>query len=153
MAKIKNPRKGFQFSLSFPKHPINTYLCQKVTLPDLEIEEVEHGDLNRSVKTAGRATIGRLVIEKLMTTSGSDTWAHDWLMSCQDIILGGGNVPSTYWETVVVNELAEDGTTVLNSHTYEEVWPCKINGLELDRTSSDNTIEHVEFSVGTIDKV
>ncbi len=153
MAKVKNPRKNFLFSIQFPKHPINTYLCQKVTLPDIEIEQVTHGDVNRDVKTAGRVSISNLVLEKLITTAGSDTWLHDWLMSCQDILLGGGLPPSYYWETVVVSELAEDGTTVLNQHIMTEVWPCKITGLDLDRTSSENTVEKAEFSVGTIDKV
>jgi hypothetical protein len=153
MAKVKNPRKNFLFSIQFPKHPINTYLCQKVTLPDIEIEQVTHGDVNRDVKTAGRISVSNLVLEKLITTAGSDTWLHDWLMSCQDILLGGGLPPSYYWETVVVSELAEDGTTVLNQHIMTEVWPCKITGLDLDRTSSENTVEKAEFSVGTIDKV
>ena len=152
MAKVKNPRKNFLFSIQFPKHPINTYLCQKVTLPDVEVEQVTHGDINRDVKTAGRVSIGNLVMEKLMTTAGSDTWVFDWLMSCQDILLGGGLPPSYYWETVVVSELAEDGATVLNTHIYDEVWPCKISGLDFDRTSSENTIEKVEFSVGTVEK-
>lgn len=153
MAKIKNPRKSFLFSISFPTHPINTYLAQKVTLPDVEVEKVSHGDLNRDVKTAGRVTVGDLIIEKLSTTGGSDTWAFDWLSACQDMLLGGGNVPSDYWTTMVVKELAEDGETVLNEWVLSEVWPCKINGLEFDRTSSENTVEHAEFSVGTIDKL
>lgn len=151
-AKVKNPRKVFLFSLTFPKHPINTYLFQKCTLPDIEIEQVAHGDINRDVKTAGRVTIGNLIVEKLSTTSGSDTWLHDWLYSCQDHIVGGGLTPSEYWETVIVNELAEDGVSVINTHLFEEVWPCKVNGVELDRMSSDNTIESIEFSVGTADK-
>ena len=151
-AKIKNPRKKFLFSLTFPKHPINAYLCQKVTLPDISIDQVEHGDINRDVKTAGRVTVGNLKVEKLKSTSGSDTWVWDWLMSCQDMITGGGLVPSDYWETMEVSELAEDGSTVLNVHTFTEVWPCKIEGLEFDRTASENTIESIEFSVGTVDQ-
>ena len=149
-AKVKNPRKKFLWSITFPKHPINTYLFQTCTLPDIEIEQVAHGDINRDVKTAGRVTIGNLIVEKLMTTSGSDTWLHDWLYSCQDHIVGGGLVPSQYWETVIVNELAEDGVSVLN--LFEEVWPCKVNGQELDRMASENSIESIEFSVGTADK-
>ena len=39
-----------------------------------------------SVKTAGRVTVGNLVVEKLLTTAGSDTWLQDWLYSCQDMI-------------------------------------------------------------------
>lgn len=151
-AKVKNPRKKFLFSINFPLHPINPYLCQKCTLPDITIDQVSHGDVNRDVKTAGRVTIGNLVVEKLVTTSGSDTWIWDWLFSCQDHILSGGLVPNDYWETMAVSELAEDGKTVLNTHILTEVWPCKINGLEFDRTASENTIESIEFSVGTIDK-
>lgn len=152
MAKIKNPRKNFLFGIVFPKHPINTYLCQRVQLPDVEIEQVSHGDINRDVKTAGRVSVSNLVVDKLITTSGSDTWAFDWLQACQDMTLGGGLVPSQYWEDVIVLELAEDGVTVLNTHHYSEVWPCKISGLEFDRTSSENTVETVEFSVGTVNK-
>ena len=70
----------------------------------------------------------------------------------QDMIAGGGLVPSQYWENVIVNELAEDGVSVLNTHLFEEVWPCKITGLDLDRMASENTIESIEFSVGTVDK-
>lgn len=152
-AQVKNPRKKFNFSISFPKHPLNPYLCQKVNLPDIEIEQVTHGDINRDVKTAGRVTIGNLTVEKLLVTSGSDTWALDWLYACQDHINGGGLVPEQYWEEMVVNELAEDGVSIIQSWIFTEVWPCKITGLELDRTSSDNTIEVIEFSVGTIDKL
>ena len=152
-AKVKNPRKTFLYSITFAKHPVNSYLCQKATLPDIEIEEVSHGDVNRDVKTAGRVKSGDLVIEKLLTTSGSDTWAHDWLMACQDHLAGGGLVPSEYWETMTVNELAEDGKSVLNSWLLDEVWPKKINGIEFDRTASENSIEHIEFSVGTCDKI
>ena len=151
MAKVKNPRKVFNFSIKFPKHPINSYLCQKVTLPDIEVEQVNHGDVNHDVKTAGRVSISNLIVEKLSTTSGSDTWIHDWLMSCQDIILGGGNVPDTYKVTCIVCELAEDGVSALNTHIYNGVWPCKFTGTELDRNSSENIIEKVEFSVDTGD--
>ena len=151
-AKVRNPRKSFQYSIIFPKHPINSYMAQKVTLPDVEVEEVTHGDINRDVKTAGRIKVGDLSIEKLCTTSGSDTWAFDWLSSCQDMLVGGGLVPSQYWETIIVNELAEDGVSILNSWILDEVWPKKISGLELDRKSSDNTIDHITFSVGTCDK-
>ena len=140
-AKVKNPRKKFLWSISFPKHPINTYLFQTCQLPDIEIDQVAHGDVNRDVKTAGRVTVGNLVVEKLLTTAGSDTWLQDWLYSCQDMIARGG-----------LNELAEDGVSVLNTWLLEEVWPCKVTGLDLDRMASENTIENIEFSVGTCDK-
>lgn len=87
------------------------------------------------------------------TTSGSDTWLWDWLMSVQDMLLGGGLTPSQYKETVLINELAEDGVSILNSWTCTGVWPCKVNGQDLDRMSSDNTLEELEFSVDTCEKL
>ena len=151
-AIIPNPRKTFNWSISFPTHPINAFLCQRVTLPEKEIEAVSHGDTNHDIKTAGRITFSNLIVEKLSTTSGSDTWFHNWLYSCQDPIIGGGLTPSAYKETMIVQELAEDGVTVLNTHILEGVFPVKGGGEELDRTSSDNIIEHLEFSVDTMDK-
>lgn len=152
-AKVKNPRKVFLWQIVFVKHPINPYLFQGVDMPEISLEQVSHGDINRDVKTAGRATIGNMTARKLETTSSSDTWIWDWLMSCQDHHLGGGLTPSEYWETVIVNELAEDGVSILNSWTMSELWPVRINGKTLDRMSSDNTIDEIEFSVGTIDKL
>lgn len=153
VAKVKNPRKKFLWQLVFIKHPINPYLFQSVTLPEINVEQVSHGDINRDVKTGGRVTVGNLVATKLETTSGSDTWLWDWMGSVQDMVLGGGLVPSQYWEQVQVNELAEDGVSILNSWLLSEVWPTKLNGQELDRMSSDNTMEEIEFSVGLVEKL
>ena len=152
-AKVKNPRKKFLWQITFVKHPLNPYLFQEVSIPEIEIEQVSHGDINRDVKTGGRITVGNLVCRKLESTSGSDTWLWDWLMSVQDLILGGGLTPSEYWETVRVDELAEDGVSILNSWICEEVWPSKVNSQDLDRMSSDNTLEEIEFSVGTVNKL
>lgn len=152
-AKVKNPRKVFLWQIVFVKHPINPYLFQSVDLPEVTIEQTSHGDINREVKTAGRVLTGNATARKLETTSGSDTWLWDWLKSCQDDILGGGLTPPEYWETVIVNELAEDGVSILNSWTWNEVWPTRVNGKTLDRMSSDNTIDEIEFSVGTCDKI
>lgn len=152
-AKIKNPRKKFLWGIQFINHPINQYLFQKVGVPDKSLEQVKHGDINRDVKTAGRVEIGNLTAEKLETTSGSDTWIWDWMDSIQSTALGGGLSPSQYWEKVLVTEYAEDGTSVLNQWICEEVWPMKLNGRALERMSSDNTIDSIEFSVGDINKI
>ena len=152
-AKVKNPRKKFLWQIIFVNHPVNAYLFQNVTLPEITVEEVAHGDINRDVKTGGRIQIGTMTANKLETTSGSDTWLWDWIMSVQDVRLGGGLTPPEYWEKVMVNELAEDGVSILNSWIMEEVWPTRINGQELDRMSSDNTLEDIEFSVGVVDKL
>ncbi len=153
MAKIKNPRKKFLWSIQFIDRPINPYLFQKIDIPEKDIEEVTHGDVNRDVKTGGRVTIGPMTAEKLLTTSGSDTWLWDWMSSVQDTKLGGGLTPLEYWEKVIVSELAEDGKSVINQWLCEEVWPKKLNGQPLERMSSENSIETIEFSVGNITKI
>ena len=152
-AKVKNPRKKFLWQITFAEHPVNSYLFQSVEIPEVSVEQVSHGDINRDVKTPGRVSVGNLVAKKLETTDGSDTWLWDWLMACQDLLVGGGLPPASVWSECIVNELAEDGTTIINSWVCTEVWPCKLNGQELDRMSSDNTIEDIEFSVGTIEKL
>ena len=152
-AKVKNPRKKFLWSIKFVKHPLNPYLFQNIQLPEITVEQVNHADINRDVKTAGRISVGNMTCEKLKTTDGSDTWLWDWLMSCQDLLLGGGLTPSEYFETAIVSELAEDGKSVLNSWYVDEIWPTRLNGIDLDRAASENTIESIEFSVGTMAQV
>ena len=95
-AKVKNPRKKFLWQVTFIKHPINSYLFQKVNLPEKSIEQVKHGDVNRDVITAGRISMGNMTMEKMETTSGSDTWLWDWMSSVQDEVLGGGLTPQEY---------------------------------------------------------
>ena len=152
-AKVRNPRKKFLWSITFIKHPINPYLFQKVTIPGTTVEQVPHGDTNHSVKTAGRVEYSNLQCERLETTSGSDTWLSDWIASIADPVLGGGLSPDDYYETVKIDELAEDGKSILNSWICEGVWPTKLNDQDLDRMSSDNTMESIEFSVNSCYKI
>lgn len=153
MAQISNPRKSFNFSIQIAPAPINPFLAQKVDLPEITIEQVEHGDTNHDIKTAGRVKLGNINISKIMTTSGSDNYMFDWAYSCQDAIIGGGLIPSQYKRIVIITELAEDGTSVLNTWVGMGCWPTKINGMTLDRLSSDNSIEQVELSVDKIEKL
>lgn len=152
-AHVKNPRKVFLWQVTFVKHPINSYLFQSCTIPERTVEQVTHGDINRDVKTAGRISYGNLMLNKLETTSGSDTWLWDWMLSCQDEHLGGGLIPTQYWETIKIDELAEDGTSVINSWLLFECWPTRLGGQELDRMRSDNTMETIEISVGSVEKL
>lgn len=153
MANITNPRKDFNFSIQIVPLPINPFLFQKLKLPDIDISQVKHGDTNYDVKTAGRVEVGNLEIEKLMTTSGADNYFYDWALSCQDVVVGGGLVPDMYKRTVLINELAEDGTSILNTWVYTGAWPTKINGQTLDRMSTNNSIESVTLSVDRSEKV
>jgi phage tail-like protein len=147
MANISNPRKKYNWTIAFPGFALEPFLVQNVEIPDREIEVVEHGDTNYDVKTGGRVKLGMLTLEKIMTTSGSDGYFEGWMAMINDSFTGGGSTPTTYKRTIVVTELAEDGTTALNIWTMTGCWPSKRNGLALDRTESDNTIESLEICV------
>ena len=145
MAMIENPRKEFNFSIFTPG--LNPFLAQKVTLPDWEVDEVAHGDTNYDVKTGGRAKFGSLTIEKISVATAPDNWIWLWIRQIQDVFLGGGQLPSTYKRTIEIHEYSTDGITILNRHVLYGVWPKKINGKELNRMGSDNTLEKIEFAV------
>lgn len=153
MAQISNPRKAFNFTIQIAPMPINPFLAQKVTVPEITIEQVEHGDTNHDIKTAGRVVYGNIIINKIMTTSGSDNYMFDWAYSCQDAIIGGGLVPAQYKRVVTITELAEDGTSALNTWVGIGAWPTKINNMELDRQSSENSIESIELSIDRLEKL
>lgn len=153
MAKFANPRKKFNWSIQITPDPINPFMFQKVTLPDAEITQDKHGDTNHDIKTAGRVDYGNIVCEKLMPSDAKDVYLWSWFEACQSSVIGGGLPPSGYKKTITVTEFAEDGITVLNTWIALGVWPTRLNGLELDRSQSDNSIETVEFSVDKLKKV
>ena len=153
MAKIANPRKSFNFTITIVGIPFDAFLAQKVSIPEIEAEVVEHGDTNHDIKTAGRVKYGMINIEKIITTSGPDNYFYDWLDSCQSAVLGGGLTPTLYKRDIVISEFAEDGATVINTYTCFGCWPSKIAAQDQSRTESDNTVENIDLCVDVIVKV
>lgn len=145
MAEINNPRKTFHFSILIAG--LNPFLAQEVTTPDVDTEQVHHGDTNFDVKTAGRVKIGNAHINKISTAYLPDNWVWLWHLQCMNTTTGGGLIPALYWRDIIVTEFAIDGRTVINTHTWLNCWPTKINGYEFKRMESANTIEKIELSV------
>lgn len=145
MAKINNPRKEFNFQISIAG--LNPFLCQEVKLPDEEFDMVSHGDTNFEVKTAGQKKIGQLSITKIFPVDFPDNAIRSWAADIQDTQTGGGQLPSEYKRTVLVQEFANDGVTVVEQHEYDGVWPQKLNGKSFNRKSSENTTQSIEFCV------
>lgn len=145
MAHVANPRKQFQFTILIAG--MNPFLCQKLSLPDTEVDVVEHGDSNYKVKTGGMKTYGTLKMDKLSSANAPDNYFWEWIMSVQNEFLGGGVLPQIYKREITVMQLGTDGQTIINEWTWEGAWPFKINGIELSRLSSENTIESIEFQI------
>ena len=152
MAEFNNIRKKFNWSITLTNSTIGSFLFQKVTLPDQEIEQVEHGESNHSVKTPGRVTVGNMICEKLMPSDAGDARIWAWFDACQSSSLGGGEPAANVKHSAILQELNEDGSIILNEWQIEGIWPARLPGMEFDRSSSDNTIENIEFSVDTIAK-
>lgn len=159
MASITNPHKQFQFDIDIAG--MDTMLAQKVTLPSPELDVAEHGDRNYIVKTAGIMKYDTLKVEKISwggnlyrgenispsaSLSGQgNIW--QWVHNIQNVYAGGGALPSEYKATVTVTKYGTDGHTKLGTWRLDGCWPSKINGVELSRVDSENTIESVEFQV------
>lgn len=148
MAKVPNPRKQFQFNIILPG--LNPFLAQDVKLPDNEFDRAEHGDTNYDVKTAGKRKVGDLSVSKIMQAASIDSYFYAWADRIQNFLSGGGELPSQYKVSAIIEEYSNDGVTVICRHVLNGVWPMKINGVELSRKGSENTIQALEFSVDTI---
>lgn len=143
MAQIANTRKVFNFQIEIDG--INQFEVQKCTVPEGEIEVVEHGDTNHNVGTGGKIKFGNMVFEKLRPLPTTDTWAWDWLKRVQDAETGGGELPENYKKTVIVKEMSTNNTTTVNRFICEGVFPTKCSQTDFDRMSSDNIIETITF--------
>ena len=146
MANFSNPRKKFQWRVSFASLKGNEFEFQRVTLPDIELDVVEHGEINSPVKTPGMVHFSNLVCEKLKPNNANDNALRVWIHSIQNAMLGVG-LPIDVAKDSDTIELVDELGITTEKHIVDGIWPCKINGLELDRMSSDNVIETIEFAV------
>jgi phage tail-like protein len=145
MAEIANPHKKFQFSVFI--FGINPFLFQKLTTADRELDQIEHGEGNHLVKTAGLVKLGNVVVDKIDNASIPEKIMWGWINSIQNEFTGGGLIPEAYKKAIQIQKLSTNMRTPIKTWNYIGAWPCKINGVELDRVSSENTIETIEFSV------
>lgn len=150
MAMVENPRKNFNFSIIV--EGMNPFLAQEVEIPEIEIEPVMHGDTNHDIKTAGRVKIGMIKIRKLSTAQAPDNLFWDWMKSIQNVFLGGGTIPAFYKRTIVIEQFGTDGISVINVHIFTGCWPTKRAAISLNRTTSENTIEEIDFCVDKLDQ-
>ncbi len=175
MAKNYNPRKKFNFSVEIVGAPIDPFLVQSVEIPEREIEVVEHGETNHSIKTGGRVSFGMIILEKIFTTdlsAAAHTYFEDWMEFIQNPAIGGGAAPfpntatptSGYKRDIIITEFPESGIavnqatgiptgTVLQAWTCKGCWPSKRDAIDLNRNESDNTIEKIELCTDYIVKL
>jgi len=132
------------------------FSVQTATMPEETVEPVEHGLGNSRIKTAGQYIAGDATLERIIpATDNADSrlvnrFFRDWQRLAQNPISGGGKDPLQYKWGVLVEELANDGITVLNSYYLNGAWPTKINGRAYSRTESNNVVESVDLSTDVV---
>ena len=143
MVQIDNPRKQFQFNIIIPG--LNPFLAQTAKLPDIDFDVTEHGDVGYMVKTAGLARLGKFTVEKIVDSMGNDQFIWDWARQIFNFMGKSRQIPSAYKRMGLVEQYGNDGLVVVKNWPLIGIWPSKINGTEFSRTSSENTIESIEF--------
>jgi hypothetical protein len=147
-AKVPNPRKQFQFNVIIPG--LDPFLVQEVKTPDTDFDVATHGDAGYEIKTAGLRKVGTLTIMQIQRADIVDYFMRDWANRILNYITGGGTPPSLYKVSIIVEEFGNDGISVIDRHIYNGCWPMKINGKELKRMGSENTMRTIEFSVDDV---
>lgn len=151
MAQIANPKKAFNFGLIVAG--LNPYAVQQVNIPDVEIDVVEHGDTNHNIKTAGKVSYGNITLTKLRPMGIADNWVWTWIQSIQNVDTGGGLLPSQYKRDLDIVQYGYDNRTVTDRWEIDGAWPVRVNNMNLDRATSENSMESVELSVDKSVKV
>lgn len=143
---VPNARKVYNFKIEILGLS-EQFECQKVTFPEMSIDQVKHGDANYDVKTAGRFNIENIKIEKLKRMPGTEIFGWLWLMQAQNPQAGGGGLAQNYYRTIVIRELGPSGLFAVNTWTFDGCWVCKVGQTEFSRTESANIIQTLEISV------
>lgn len=151
IANPVNPRKKFNWSIEF--EGLEPALAQKVTLPELSIEEATHGAANIMIKTGGMVTVGEMEVNKLMFMNKNEAWAYNWFKQVSNHELGTMGVPAQYKRSGYVIHYQPNMTTILEKWQLTGVWPKQLSFEELDRTSSENLVEKITFAVDSIIRI
>lgn len=135
-----------QFAFVLEAEGIDQFEVQEVTTPDLTIEEVEHGEGNKKVRTPGMVTIGDLTLSRLKKSDTADYNVMQWFEQVQNARTGTGSTPDLYLRNVVLRQQDNAGNTIY-TWEFKECWIKQISGTTHSATTSDNVIEEVVMVV------
>jgi phage tail-like protein len=150
MSITGNILKSYDWILELDGLP--KFSIQKVTLPEIEIEEVMHSMGVYDEKTPGRIKTTDLVCEKIMPFEDIEDWAWKMLNDAQSYALGG-KLPGNFRTSARLVLTQPDAVTFVKQYVMENIWVKKIATSDLDKSSSENIIETVTFSVSRFRKV
>lgn len=144
LATPVNPRKKYPWIVEF--EGLEPALVQRVKLPVISVDSVEHGSSNILVKTGSMVKFADIELNKLMFMDKNENWAYDWLRQVSDPETGTMGVPSDYKRNGYIIFQNPDLDTILEKWQVVGCWPKEIEKDELDKTSSEDMIERVVLS-------
>lgn len=145
---VPNARKGFNFVVEVSGIP--SFEVQSFTPPAIGAEVVEHGDANKSVKTAGRVTYGDATFTKLKRLPGSDDAVWRWIREAQNGSRGSGGYFEDYNRTIVVREVGPNGVYTANYWVLTG-WVSNVEQSAFTRTESDNVLQTVTLAINDVE--
>lgn len=144
LATPVNPRKKFPWTVEF--EGLEPALVQRVKIPVVSVDTVEHGSSNILIKTGSMVKVADIELGKLMFMDKNENWAYDWLRQVSDPETGTMGIPSEYKRSGYIILHAPDLETILEKWQVVGCWPKEIEKDELDKVSSDDLIERVVLS-------
>lgn len=145
MARVPNPRKVHNFFLVV--NGVDQFEIQEMTFPEISVDVVEHGDTNFIVKTPGLFKIGTIQFKKLKRIETTDSLMIEKLLFAQNPTLGGGALPSTLAENIIIEERDTTNQITVGRILWEGCWISNVGQSAFSRTASENIIQDVTVQV------
>lgn len=138
-------RKVFNFAIEM--NGIDQALIQNVKKPVKEVGAVEHGEGNRTVKTAGGVTYTDAELQAVKDAHNTNDEFWNWLTTAAD-----GNMAERYKRNIVFKERNPANNTV-SVEIWEGAWVRKVDTSNFVRgAQNENVIDTITISVDNIKK-
>lgn len=148
-AATGTPIKKFNFGIEIAG--IDQLEFQDITVPDVDLDVVEHGAGNYTVKTAGLKKVGTGTLKRLKFAESANTdFVWNWLNAAQNSQTGGGGLAIDYKLNIVFKQYAPNNVTVLAREIWVGAWVSSYKRGDFSRTSSDNVVEELTIQVDDI---
>jgi phage tail-like protein len=147
-----DPRLTYNYSIEIDG--LEIALCQKVNIPDVSVEKVEHNSPGspHSIKTAGQATFDDITIEKVMRSDKTDKWAWDWLKSAIDPQTGRRGVAAEYKKDFSIIHRGP-ALEIVDRWDIKGGFPIKIGYSANDSSQkAEKTMENVTITLDRYDR-
>jgi len=151
----QNPQKAFEWNFRINGSsaggnlPVLDKRVETVTLPQKSVETIEINYKGRKTFHSGRDASGHTFAVTFWDTEGGEVYRffNDWIENgISNSVVGGGTTRDQYAAESIIEMLAADSETVVESHTMTNVFPTEIADISLSYEASEIKKVEVTFS-------